>query len=166
VSVNRTLVLRFRDIERPLGETIRLHQQAIVQHGMTWWGWLYRSYEEVPVERFQAAKIHLAEGAIEVLLYDTGQGRVYGATCTDLVFQDYLEASPEPRATPAYYNARSAPAWFQFTSIDEVAADRIVGHVCADMPSASEDCSTDLVGGTIHKLSDLRRQEVTLWEIE
>lgn len=166
MSATGTLVLRFRDIERPLGETIRLHQQSITEHHFTWWGWLYRSYETVPIERFEAFKRLLPTEPLEVLLYDTGQGSVYSAVCTDLTFQNYLEASPEPRATPAYYNARSAPAWFKFVGISEVAPDRVVGRLCVDMPSASEDCSIDLIGSTIHKLSDLRRQEVTLWEIQ
>ena len=121
MSTTGTLVLRFRDIERPLGETIRLHQQLIAEHKFTWWGWLYRSYETVPVERFGAFRSSISAGPLEVLLYDTGQGCIYSAMCTDLAFQDYLEASPEPRATPAYYNARSAPAWFKFVGIREVA---------------------------------------------
>lgn len=160
------LVLRFRDIERPLGETVRLHRKVIDEQGWTWWGWLYRSYERVPTEVFDLVSADVSvDSPIEVFLYDTGQALVYSTNCVEMRYQNYLEASPDPRLTPSYYNARSAPAWFRLTAISECDPSRIVGRVCSQMPSATEDCSTDLADGVIHKLSDLRRQEVTLWLI-
>lgn len=160
------IVLRFRDIERPIGETVSLHRESINESGFTWWGWLYRSYETIPVERFrQVQKVIEKTGQVEVLLYDTGQGRMYSTNCVEVAFQNYLEASPDPKATPAYYNGRSAPAWFKLTCILEAPDDCVIGRICFEMPSEIEDCSVDLHGSVVHKLSDLRRQEVTLWLI-
>lgn len=78
------LVLRFRDIERPLGETVRLHRKVIDEQGWTWWGWLYRSYERVPTEVFDLVSADVSvDSPIEVFLYDTGQALVHSANCMD-----------------------------------------------------------------------------------
>jgi hypothetical protein len=159
------LVLRFRDIERPIGQTIELHRDVINRRGTTWWGWLYRTYERCPLTELAALRQQLKAEPHVIGLYDTGQGAVYRATCRDVVFQDYLEISPDPGLTPEYYNGRTAPAWFQLSSIDDEDPDWIVGRVCAGLPSATEDCAIDLLGSQIYKLADLRRQEVTLWLI-
>lgn len=159
------LVLRFRDIERPLGATIEEHRKIILSSGSTWWGWLYRSYETIPITFFSALQAQLGDG-ITVFLYDTGQGAVYAARCSEIEFQHYSDRSPDPILTPAYYNARDAPAWFRFDDIQQIEPDAIVGRSCIAMPSASEDCAVDLEGAQITRLADLRRQEVTLWVIE
>src|SRR5690242_10806520 len=44
------IVLRFRDIEVNLGDTIRQHRLVLNSHGVCWWGWLYREYERNPRE--------------------------------------------------------------------------------------------------------------------
>lgn len=165
MSGSPTLVLRFRDIERAEGQTIKLHRDCISQHGATWWGWLYRAYEQVPVETLQGLKPEGAS-AMDVCLYDTGQGRLYRARCTQIDCPDgFAELSPEIQLTPSYYNGKEAPAWFRFVSIDDASDDWILGRICQSMPSATTECSIDLVGSPVFKLSDLRRQEVTLWVI-
>lgn len=157
-----TLVLRFRDIERPVGETIEAHREIISSRKGVWWGWLYRTYERIPSEYLNS---YVPEGARErpVYLYDTGQGVVYKCTCTSITVDERPELSPKPALTPAYYNGRAAPAWFFFTSIETVSVDELIGSTCVDLPSATPECSVDLLDAKVTRLSDLRRQEVTMW---
>lgn len=37
--MNSTLVLRFRDLSCPRGETINRHKEIIQEEGYVWWGW-------------------------------------------------------------------------------------------------------------------------------
>lgn len=165
MSQSPTLVLRFRDIERAEGQTILLHRECISEHGATWWGWLHRAYEDVPVETLRTLS-PLGGERIDVCLYDTGQGKLYRARCDQIDCPNgFSELSPEVQMTPSYYNGKEAPAWFRFVSIEEVDDSWILGRVCESMPSATSECSIDLVGAQVFKLSDLRRQEVTLWVI-
>lgn len=151
------IVLRFRDIEVELGETIRQHRLVINEHGYVWWGWLFRDYELSPAGQLQQLT------ADEVALYDTGQGRVYRAHCQDIVVDPRPRRSPSLDHTPPYYRTRSAPAWFKFDDIEPASEDWIVGRSCLAMPSASDECYTDLEGEVVGQLRELRRQEVTLW---
>jgi hypothetical protein len=158
------IVLRFRDIELPLGETIARHRTAIAQHGFCWWGWLFRDYERNPHAELRALAESLGSaGPFPVGLLDTGRGVVLQATCRSLRATSSPQRSPERVATPDYYNERRAPAWFQLTEIKEADHTLVVGKTCVQLPSASEDCFVDLQGQVVRHIKDLRRQEVTLW---
>ena len=155
------LVLRFRDIERPLGDTIRLHQDLITSAGATWWGWLYRTYEVIPTEYL--SRIGLPS---TIFLFDTGQALIYRCDCEEIVIDSAPERSPDVALTPSYYNSRPAPAWFRITQITEVDSSDLLGTTCVMLPSAGPDCAVDLVGAKVTRLGDLRRQEVTMWVLE
>jgi hypothetical protein len=163
-TTQRFIVLRFRDIELPSGETIARHRTAIAQHGFCWWGWLFREYERNPhAELKQLGQTLGHQGTFPVALFDTGRGMLFRASCRDIRATSTPQRSPEPAATPAYYNDRRAPAWFQITDIEESDASLVVGRTCIEMPSASDDCFIDLLGQFVRHIKDLRRQEVTLW---
>lgn len=158
------IVLRFRDIELGPGETIALHKRAIAESGFCWWGWLFRDYERNPhreLERLGAA-LTRSDG-FSVALFDTGQSTVYRATCSEIRATSTPQRSPNPAATPAYYNDRRAPAWFRLTEIVEIGPSLVIGRTCREMPSASDECFVDLLGQVVRHIKDLRRQEVTLW---
>ena len=158
------IVLRFRDIELPSGETIARHRTTIAQHTFCWWGWLFRDYERNPhVEFHRLFAAYPTPTTFTVALLDTGRGLVFRAMCRDLRATASPERSPEPAATPAYYNDRRAPAWFRFTEIEDAEPSLLIGRKCIEMPSASEECFIDLLGQTVTAVKDLRRQEVTLW---
>lgn len=158
------LVLRFRDIELPSGETIVRHRRTIAEQGYCWWGWLFRDYERNPhadLRRYGEGVTDRASATIA--LFDTGRGGVYRATCQEIRATPSPQRSPQPLATPGYYNDRRAPAWFKLSEIEEADASLLVGRVCVAMPSASEECFVDLLDRTVEHIKDLRRQEVTLW---
>lgn len=161
---NPLIVLRFRDIELPLGETITRHRTTIAQLGYCWWGWLFRDYERNPHrELMRLAPFFSSPAGSPLGLFDTGRGILFRATCESVRATAKPQRSPEPAATPAYYNDRRAPAWFRLTHIEDAAASLVVGRMCLDMPSASEECFVDLRDHPVTHIKDLRRQEVTLW---
>jgi hypothetical protein len=157
------LVLRFRDIEREINGTINEHNGCISAHNSVWWGWLKRPYEKVPLTFFGELEQQLAESSIAIALYDTGQGKIYQANCISIQYYDYLQTTPDPVSTPAYYNSKLTNAWFKFDSITETEAGFLLGRYCISMPSATDDCAIDLEGSQVVRLSELRRQEVTMW---
>ena len=161
---DKLIVLRFRDIEIGLGETIAAHKRAIAELGFCWWGWLYRGYERNPHGELETLGKSLARsGSFSVVLFDTGQSILFRATCSEIRATSTPQRSPNPAATPAYYNDRRAPAWFRLTDIVETKPSLVIGRTCHDMPSASDECFVDLLGQVVRHIKDLRRQEVTLW---
>lgn len=156
------IVLRFRDIEINLGETIRQHRLIINALGHTWWGWLFRDYETNPAMDLQALRRALPP-RFEIALYDTGQGRLYVADCEDIATSVRPQRSPSLDHTPLYYRNRSAPAWFKLSGIQAVDHNFVIGRTCLALPSASDECHVDLQGRPVARLRDLRKQEVTMW---
>lgn len=158
------IVLRFRDIELPPGETIARHRRTIAEVGYCWWGWLFRDYERIPHSELESLGTSLAvTGEFPIALLDTGRGLVFRAVCRELRATKVVQRTPNPTATPNYYNDRKAPAWFQLVEIENADHSLILGRTCVAMPSASEDCFIDLLGQPVNHIKDLRRQEVTLW---
>jgi hypothetical protein len=162
MTEDRLLVLRFRDIEVELGETIRQHRLLINMHGYAWWGWLFRDFEANPERELAQYKKLLGPGK-DLALYDTGQGRVFRAFCEDVVASPRPRRSPSLDHTPLYYRTRNAPAWFKLKEIEEVAQGYVLGRRCVSLPSATDECFIDLQGQVVSTLRDLRRQEVTMW---
>jgi hypothetical protein len=125
---------------------------------------LFRDYERNPHAELARIRQTFADpGAFSVALFDTGRSMVFRATCSEIRATRTPQRSPEPVATPAYYNDRRAPAWFRITEIQDAAPSFVVGRECLEMPSASDECFVDLLGQTVTHIRDLRRQEVTLW---
>ena len=165
VKQARLIVLRFRDIGVPNGDTFRHHADLIASRDTCWWGWLSRQHERNPHEELKSLREQLGT-PFDVALYDTGQGVVYRATCNDIRVSPKEMRSPDPTLTPAYYNDRKAVAWFRLSHIERVEASFVVGRTCVAMPSAAPDAFTDLLTKRVNALNDLRRQEVTLWVLD
>jgi hypothetical protein len=161
-----SIILRFRDIGIGDGRTILEHKRVIGKHGYCWWGWLYRGYEKNPYEALISVVGVETAKPLRILLYDTGQSFLYAANCLEVKAYPNVRRSPQLDFTPAYYNDRTAPAWFKLSDIERARESDVIGRKCVDLPSASEECFTDLRGQVINSLRDLRRQEVTMWIIE
>ena len=161
------IVLRFRDINVNRNETVKEHRRVITDQGSCWWGWLAREWEKNPEKELNDLKKLLAESLpFKILLYDTGQGLLFSAECEEMFAFRGDAKSPDLALTPSYYRDRRAPAWFRLSSISEVESEEIENLRCIMLPSATEDCFTDLRGKTVTSLLDLRRQEVTLWILQ
>lgn len=162
VTSDALIVLRFRDIEVASGETIRLHRRSITQHGSCWWGWLSRQHERNPHTEVNALA-RATKSSFPVALYDTGHGRVYMANCVEVKAFIAELRSPRLDLTPEYYRSRPAQAWFRFTDISDADESALVGKTCTGLPSASDECETDILNSVVQNLRQLRRQEVTMW---
>src|SRR5207237_85771 len=59
---------------------------------------------------------------LQILLFDSGHKKLYGATCTGIEWDKSGQRIPTPQkdATPTYYNESPYYAWFRFTKIDDV----------------------------------------------
>ncbi|EAN9503902.1 calcineurin phosphoesterase, partial [Salmonella enterica] len=75
----KTIILRFRDLVTPAGETITLHQDIIKSKGSVWWGWWAKADEQCPRE-FNDLKAQISENnPLEIYLFDSGQLKIYFA---------------------------------------------------------------------------------------
>src|SRR5262245_42724566 len=95
-----SLILRFRDLVTPPGETLRRHRDLVELKGFVWWGWWNKFGERVPADLFR----RLSAAEFELLLFDSGTNQVVCARCSGIVWgEDGAIASPNADATPEYY---------------------------------------------------------------
>src|SRR2546422_8451639 len=116
-----TMILRFRDLSTPVGDTIRLHRETIQTHQYAWWGWWAKPEEKIPRQTFAELTDHIAtNGSLSVLLADSGEKLLYNATISEINFPggNISIDSPERDKTPGYYIERTCKAWFKVTAIN------------------------------------------------
>jgi len=115
------MILRFRDLSTPVGDTIRLHREKIQTHRYAWWGWWAKPEEKIPRQTFADFTDHIATtGSLSVLLADSGEKLLYRATISQINSPGGNTPidSPERDKTPGYYIERTCKAWFKVTAID------------------------------------------------
>ncbi len=120
-----TVILRFRDLATAPNETIRLHMEIIDSQGFVWWGWWSKQGEKIPDDAFrQLRETAIQPAGLQLFLMDSGTGRVYKVTCSDLNWDISHERtlSPDINATPGYYRDQEYFAWFKFKLIEPVDA--------------------------------------------
>ncbi|WP_244593829.1 hypothetical protein [Escherichia coli] len=92
----KTIILRFRDLVTPAGETITLHQEVIKSKGSVWWGWWAKPDERVSSE-FIKIKQNLASKPLGIFLFDSGQKKLYKAKLKDIFFKWRFSSVSCPR---------------------------------------------------------------------
>lgn len=171
-----TMILRFRDLSTPEGDTLRLHQQEIDEHGFTWWAWWAKAGERIPVVTFGAFYNQArSAGGLRVWLFDSGRRQLYRAVLRDIEWHkvgERIQAPEKGEATPEYYRTASYPAWFKFSEIaakPEAKPQQVLkqyAYVPVDeffeQPSAGYGMFS---GKRIASLEELREQERTIWFI-
>jgi predicted MPP superfamily phosphohydrolase len=113
-----TLILRFRDIASD--DTVAVHQQLITSIGHVWWGWWKKDFEPDRLAELGQARERMKDAGLAVGLFDRSTKKFYSARAVDCIFSESPMSSPEPVKTPSYYSADKVPAWFKFTTIDEI----------------------------------------------
>jgi len=168
-----TILLRFRDL---VANTIVEHKTVLKEFNHVWWGWWKRSDEPSRIRDLERVKALLEKGQMEIGLFDRSEkGRYFKATLTQCIYSSDDKAlikSPQPQATPAYYQAADLPAWFKLTGIDELSSDSPsfakvfsispVGNATffptwkdeTVRPAASEEGPSSARGGILH-ISDV-----------
>jgi predicted MPP superfamily phosphohydrolase len=127
-------MLRFSDAE---AATVSAHQEIIVAHGQTWWGWWKKQTEAFRGPFLIYLRDASGREPLRIgLVNRKGEERLYVATCQGVAFSADGMAipSPDPRLTPDYYRSQSFPAWFRLTKIEEVAKTHFVREF-GDVPS-------------------------------
>ena len=97
-----SLMLRFRDLNLPVGVTISRHRDLIAREGVVMWGWIMRQSESVPEEVLTTLATNLENGEEQtVYLYDSGLCDVRHAVLSGIsIFPGGIRIpTPKPRAT-------------------------------------------------------------------
>lgn len=166
----KTIVLRFRDLSIPTGQTIRRHREKIRTQGSTWWGWVARQRECFPeVLLLTLVREAAAESGKVIYLYHSGECQFYPATVSDISAYPGGAGilTPEVHKTPSYMSEAECPAWFKLTSIGDP-SPRLSKPAIFSMPTISEFTQVDkeLMDAALQDGERLRHSSATLWAIE
>lgn len=126
--MNSTLLLRFRDLSCPKGETIKRHSDLIDKEGFVWWGWWNKGHEKLPSKTLTNLELKNNEIKRYVYLFDSAQKTFYKAVLKDYKAEvDDEIPTPDASHTPSYYEDNFHPVWFKFNDIEEIDSSEIVG---------------------------------------
>ena len=124
-----TLLLRFRDLSCPRGETIERHKNIINEQGYVWWGWWNKAHEKLPSDTLKDLNFKEKELDRYVYLFDSDQQKIYKATVLDYRADfDGRIATPGSEHTPNYYVDNTHHLWFKFQCIVEVEISTFIGN--------------------------------------
>lgn len=125
--MNSTLLLRFRDLSCPKGETIKRHSDLIDKAGHAWWGWWNKGHEKLPSNTLTSLKLKNHEIEKYVYLFDSAQKIFYRAVLVDHRAEVDCEIStPDKNHTPSYYEENHHPIWFKFNKIELIESSEII----------------------------------------
>jgi predicted phosphodiesterase len=165
------LVLRFRDLVTPPDGTISIHKKIIEDSNHVHWGWWCKAGEKCP-SKFTEYQELLAAGPQEILLFDSGQNKLFRATLVDIKFDNAPlgRNCPEPELTPSYYRERSFKAWFKLNAIEEVAMESVKDLLKQYSYAnnnyglfAEREPFTDFFNKRVISPVELRHQDRTIW---
>jgi 3',5'-cyclic AMP phosphodiesterase CpdA len=165
-----SLILRFRDLVTPRGDTIAFHREIIVKREEVWWGWWKKSGETVPDEVFRSLVDTIrTAGPIQIYLMDSGHAQLFAATCPEIRWDanhDFLISS-DSTATPDYYREQSYQAWFRFTNISDPLDPELL-HTFSyvrvdDFFEERPSRYGAFYGKRIYSLGELIQQNRTIW---
>ncbi|WP_210442296.1 metallophosphoesterase family protein [Vibrio crassostreae] len=167
--MNSTLILRFRDLSCPRGETIKRHKEIIQDEGYVWWGWWNKGHEKLPADTLRALNLKDQGRHRYVFLFDSAQQTFYRAALLD--YQADFDGeihTPNEEHTPSYYVDNTHPLWFKFNQITEVDASEVI-------ESKSYEPMEDLFSSESHyeiydnkvvsSSDELTEQNRTVWRI-
>lgn len=166
----KTIILRFRDLTIPAGETIRRHREKIRAQGSAWWGWMARQREKFPEQSLSelASATHEAKNGVEIFLYHSGECQFYPSTLLDISAYPggaYI-STPEVQKTPSYMSEAECPAWFKIACISDP-RPKLPTPMALGMPTLEtrSPVDDDLLKNPVHNGEDLRHSAATLWEV-
>jgi predicted phosphodiesterase len=159
--------MRFRDLVTENDETIQKHRAVIQNEGFVWWGWWKKGNEVTPFYEFDFMNKKAENTPIKFLLLDSGQEKVYYATCSGIEFKNKKQSSPDTTKTPEYYNTQEYFAWFKFTQIEDCSIDEVTNFTYVQDDSLffkdSQIDYTEFHGKKIAGVKELIQQNRTIW---
>lgn len=162
------ILLRFRDLSIPEGETIRRHRDVIETRGYVWWGWITRGHEVHPVDALCGLSRDAAKDGTTVGLVHTGSSDVFRGKLTavhgDLMGTRTL--TPEIDCTPAYMHESRCPIWFRLAGLE--ASDSRTFRRVLSLPTLGARSTFDAELMTREHIpsSVFSQSDATLWEID
>lgn len=163
----QTLILRFRDLVTETGETIVQHNKIIKEKGFVWWAWWKKGHEITPTNEFGGFSIKAKEHKLTIYLIDSGQEKLYKATCIDIkCTEDSPNMSPEPDCTPEYYSNNLYYAWFKLISITECEINEVRRYSYLNNDSLFKEGTSNynlFYDKIIFNISELIQQNRTIW---
>lgn len=125
--MNSTLLLRFRDLSCPKGETIKRHSELIEEKGFAWWGWWNKGHEQLPSKTLADLGLRDSQTKRYVYLFDSAQKTFYRAELKDFKAEVANEIpTPDADLTPNYYKENLHPVWFKFKDIESIDPSEII----------------------------------------
>lgn len=164
-------ILRFRDLMRPKGETIRKHRAIIQEHGYVWWGWVKREDEIEPLDLLDVLQDEIIQaGFAPALLYHSGVGGFYPAKISQLsAFPGgYGTSTPSVQHTPVYMHEAPCPIWFQMNEISDVCIELELSDVLYEaLPTLKPDAvaPNEQPGQPVNNIRSLHRSAATLLRV-
>jgi len=168
--MNSTLILRFRDLSCPRGETIKRHKDIISKKGYVWWGWWNKGHEKLPAETLSNLNLKTEDDSEKfVYLFDSAEKTFYKATVLTFKAEVGGETNaPEKTHTPTYYIENSHPLWFKFQRIVPVDKSEVIenkSYEPMDDLFVSESHYEIYDDKVVSSEDELAEQHRTMWRI-
>lgn len=176
--VINAIVLRFRDKGENVVDTIEEHDKYIRKVGYVWWGWWAKGHELSPYDYFGIIdkNIKSRNPTVKFFLLHTKTKRLYEAICTEIKYSEKSEDSailtPDPEATPSYYNKVNAKLWLKFTKITETSQSLLLENHYSFLPDSNFFFNTErkenhLIASfadcKVSKIDEFILQDRTIW---
>lgn len=164
-----TLLLRFRDLSCPRGETISRHKEIIQDKGYVWWGWWNKAHEKLPSDTIKELNLKEQEPQKYVYLFDSDQQKIYKAIVLDYKADfDGKVDTPDITHTPNYYVENTHSLWLKFNHIVEVNASEVIGNKSYEPMNdlfLSESHYEIYDNKVVASADELTEQSRTMWKV-
>lgn len=177
-KIINAIVLRFRDKGENVVDTIEEHDEYIKKVGYVWWGWWAKDHELSPHDYFSIIdkNIKSKNSSFKIFLLHTKTKKLYEAICTEIKYskkpEDSAILTPDPGATPLYYNKVNAKLWLKFTKISESSQSLLLESHYSFLPDSKYFFSTErkenhLIASfadcKVSKIDEFILQDRTIW---
>ena len=172
------IVLRFRDKGENVVDTIEEHVEYIKKIGYVWWGWWAKDHELSPHDYFSIIDKNITSksSSFKIFLLHTKTKKLYEAICTEIKYsmksEDSKILTPNPEATPSYYNKVNAKLWLKFTKISESSQSLLLENHYSFLPDSKHFFSTErkenhLIASfadcKVSRIDEFTLQDRTIW---
>lgn len=172
------IVLRFRDKGENVVDTIEEHVEYIKKIGCVWWGWWAKDHELSPHDYFSIIDKNITSksSSFKIFLLHTKTKKLYEAICTEIKYsmksEDSKILTPNPEATPLYYNKVNAKLWLKFTNISESSQSLLLENHYSFLPDSKHFFSTErkenhLIASfadcKVSRIDEFTLQDRTIW---
>lgn len=165
-----SLILRFRDLVTPPGQTIVRHRDIADQSDTVWWGWWSKSGEAIPDEVFRNQNNKSETKEPKIYLLDSGHCLLWSAVLRRIHWDPNHRRieTPEKKKTPAYYRTQCFLAWFQLSDFSEISDPRAFlsqfsYHQVNDFFENRQSKYTRFYGKQVFSPQELIQQDRTIW---